>query len=179
MSYVYSKEFNGREVVGFMSQATLSRLDWLVREYDVKTVIELGAFVGLSTIWLAERVERVITIDNFDVNAHTNYKRYVQPMHEAAASDQYAEFLRNTINYPNIVGIWMDFFEAARLPIEADMVYIDGVQPYPQHRKLVELWLPKARKVIAGDDTKAPSVKQTCQDLGIEVTERTWWKGVS
>jgi predicted O-methyltransferase YrrM len=168
-------EFRGRQVVGFMSEEIFTRLDWLIRKYEIRTVVELGAFVGLSTCFLAERVERVITVDNFDVAAQ-DYKPYLRPIHEAAAADQYAEFLRNTLAYPNITGIRMDFLQAAALPIEADMVYIDGVQSYPTFKKIVNAWLPKARKVIAGDDTQAKAVRRTVEAMGVRVVERTWWK---
>lgn len=71
----------------------------------------------------------------------------------------------------------MDFLEAAELPIEADMVYIDGVQSYPAFKAIVDAWLPKARKVIAGDDTQAKAVRRTAAEIGAErITERTWWK---
>jgi predicted O-methyltransferase YrrM len=169
-------EFNGRKVVGFMSQGIFDRLDQLVTDHQVKTVVELGSFVGLSTCFLAERVERVITVDNFNVRAQ-DYKNYLRPIHEHAADDQYAEFLRNTLSYPNITGLRMDFLEAARLGFEADMVYIDGVQSYPAFKAIVEAWLPLARKVIAGDDTQSKIVRRVAEEIGAEpITERTWWK---
>lgn len=178
MAKIDVMEFRGRQVVGFMTDHTLRRLDRLIRENNVRTVVELGAFVGLSTCFLAERVERVITIDNFNVEAQ-DYPKYLRPIHEPAAEDQYAEFLRNTLAYPNITGIRMDFLEAASLPLEADMVYIDGVQSYPAFKRIVNAWLPKARKVIAGDDTQAKAVRRTVEELGVKVTERTWWKVLS
>lgn len=169
-------EFRGRKVVGFMTEAIFDRLDWLIRTYEVKTVVELGAFVGLSTCFMAERVDWVVTVDNFDVRSQ-DYKSYLRPIHEPAADEQYAEFLRNTLAYPNIRGLRMDFLEASRLPLEADMVYIDGVQGYPAFKGIVEAWLPKARKVIAGDDTQADAVRRVAIEIGAEpITERTWWK---
>lgn len=179
MKRIDQAEFKGRIVVGFMADQIFDRLDWLITTYNVRTVIELGAFVGLSTCFMAERVDRIITIDNFDVRAQ-DYKSYLRPVHEPAADDQYAEFLRNTLAYPNITGIRMDFLEAARLPIEADMVYIDGVQSYPAFKQIVEAWLPKARNVIAGDDTQAAVVRRVAGEIGAEpITERTWWKPLS
>lgn len=179
MAKIDVAEFRGRQVVGFMTDAIFNRLDQLIRDHDVKTVIELGAFVGLSTCFLAERVERVITVDNFDVRAQ-DYKKYLRPVHEPAADDQYRVFLENTLAYSNITGIRMDFLEAASLPIEADMVYIDGVQSYPAFKRIVNAWLPKARKVIAGDDTQAKAVSRTAREIGAApITERTWWKVLS
>lgn len=168
-------EFRGRQVVGFMSVQNFRRLDWIIREHDVKTIIELGAFVGLSTCFFAERVEHVWTVDHFQVEAQ-DYPNYLRPIHESAAQDQYAEFLRNTLAYRNITGIRMSFEEALALPLEADMVYIDAAQPYEKFKAVVDAWVPRARKVIAGDDTQAPGVRRTVQGLGVEVTERTWWK---
>ena len=160
-----------------MSTAIFDRLDQLIRDHDVKTVVELGAFVGLSACFIAERVDHVWTVDNFDVRAQ-DYKPYLRPVHEAAAADQYGEFLRNTLAYPNITGIRMGFLEAAALPLEADMVYIDGVQSYPAFKQIVEAWLPKARKIIAGDDTQSKVVRRVAKEVcGVtRFTERTWWK---
>jgi predicted O-methyltransferase YrrM len=169
-------EFGGRQVVGFMSEGNFKRLDWLIITYEIQSIIELGAFVGLSTCFFAERVKRVITIDNFDVESQ-DYPRYLRPIHELAAQDQYAEFLRNTIVFPNITGIHMDFWQAAELPLEADMVYIDAAMPYEKFSELVDLWVPKARKVIAGDDTQAPGVRQKAKEMGaLHKKQRTWWK---
>lgn len=169
-------EFRGRKVVGFMSEQIFDRLDWLISTYKVKTVVELGAFVGLSTCFLAERVDHVWTVDNFDVRAQ-DYKPYLRPVHEPAADDQYRTFLENTLAYPNITGIRMGFLEAAGLPLEADMVYIDGVQSYPAFKRIVEAWMPKARTVIAGDDTQADAVRRVAEEIGAEpIIERTWWK---
>ena len=162
-----------------MTQGIFARLDQLIRDHQVKTVIELGPFVGLSTCFFAERVDRVITIDNFNIRGQ-DYKPYLRPVHEPAADDQYAEFLRNTLGYPNITGIVMDFLQAASLPVEADMVYIDGVQSYEPFKRIVNAWLPKARKVIAGDDTQSRVVRRVAEEVGAEpITERTWWKILS
>lgn len=169
-------EFNGRQVVGFMTHGIFQRLDQLIRDHDVKTVIELGPFVGLSTCFFAERVDRVITIDNFQIRQQ-DYKPYLRPIHESAADDQYRTFLENTLAYPNITGIVGDFLHSATLPIEADLVYIDGVQSYEAFKQIVTAWLPKARKVIAGDDTQSKVVRRVAAEIGAEpITERTWWK---
>lgn len=167
-------EFRGRQVVGFMTESTLARLDWIISTYNVETVVELGAFVGLSTCFFAERVEHVWTVDHFNVESQ-EYPRYLRPIHEPAAADQYAEFLRNTLAYRNITGIRMSFDEALALPLEADLVYIDAAQPYAKFKATVDGWMPRARKVIAGDDTQAAGVRRTVKGLGVEVTERTWW----
>lgn len=176
MAKIDVAEFNGRKVVGFMSQGIFNRLDQLIRDHDIRTVVELGPFVGLSTCFFAERVERVITIDNFQIRQQ-DYKPYLRPVHESAADNQYRVFLENTLSYPNITGIVGDFLDSASLPIEADMVYIDGVQSYEAFKAIVEAWLPKARKVIAGDDTQSAVVRRVATEIGAEpVTERTWWK---
>lgn len=175
MSIVHSREFDGKEVVGFMDEGNFARFDWLIKTYEITSVIELGAFVGMSTIYFAQRVESVITIDNFDVEAQKGYPRYIRPIHEHAAANQYRVFLENTLAYPNIRGIVGDFLETASLPITADLVYIDGVQPYEEMLEIVKAWIPKARKVIAGDDANHPTVKRVAEEVGADATERTWW----
>lgn len=182
MKPVRSKIFNGREVVGFMSEDAFKRFDWLIETYDIKTIIELGSFVGLSTCYFAERVDRIYTVDNFDVYSQ-DYPNYVKGEgHVAAAQDQYREFLRNTLPFDNIVGLKMDFMEAVDVLPEVDMVYIDAVQSYKPFRAVLDAYLPKARKVIAGDDAHLSRdvVLRVAKELGGEAPpgERTWWKAL-
>jgi predicted O-methyltransferase YrrM len=173
---IYSRDFDGKTVVGFMSERNFARFDWLIDSYEIQSVIELGAFVGMSTIYFAQRVQSVITIDNFDIESQKGYPRYLQPIHEEAAANQYRVFLENTLRYPNIRGIVGDFLESASLPIEADMVYLDGIQPYPEMLQIVKAWMPKARKIIGGDDAGHATVQRVAQEVGATNTrERTWW----
>ncbi len=76
----------------------------------------------------------------------------------------------------------MDFLEAVDVLPEVDMVYIDAVQSYPVFKKVVQTYLPKARKVIAGDDANISTqvVGRVAQEIGGTVVrgERTWWKAL-
>lgn len=176
MSNIYSMHFRGREVKGFQSIAAFDELARLIRDYEVKSVIELGAYVGMSTCWFAEKGLDVISIDHFHVESQ-EWDPYWE-RHQPSIPGQYLEFVRNTIAYPNIRGIVMDWDEAYQLDIEADMVYIDGVSPY--YRRHVEEWMPKARKVICGDDAYTPEVLDAINSIGAERghLQRVWYKPI-
>jgi cephalosporin hydroxylase len=185
MAAVHERKFRGRKVVGFMSDRIFARLAQLIDEYDVDSVIEIGAFVGLSTCWFAERVDSVITVDMFNAKAlkDRTLDPYVQDHHRSAYHNQYPTFLANTLAYPNIRSIKMWSVDAARLPVEADMVYIDGSHSYEEALADIRAWRPHARRVLCGDDNwdkPHMGVKQALAEEGIRDSgERTWWVATS
>lgn len=178
--------FRGRKVVGFIQEPQFERLAWIIDEYQVDSVIEVGSFVGLSTCFFAERVGSVVAVDTFNAAsaADPTLDPFVRSYHRDAYRNQYFTFLQNTIAYPNIRGIRLPSLEAAKLDIEADMVYIDASHTYEAAKADIEAWLPHARKVIAGDDNLDTSkkrshygVQRAMAELGIpDSGERTWWK---
>lgn len=174
---VWSMTFRGKEVAGFMGRDAMRRLDELIRDHDVRTVLELGSFVGMSTCFFAERVEHVTAVDNFDVYAQ-DFPDYMHTdAHKAAASDQLNTFLDNTAAYDNIDHIVGDFLAVRPWTPEADLIFVDAVQDaYPD---IVRAYLPRARKIICGDDAAAAPVQAIIHELGargLEELSRLWWK---
>lgn len=172
---------NGRVVYGYLTDGMRRQFTELIDRFQVRSVIEVGSFVGLTACWFAERVESVVTIDTFDIaSCFPEMLDQMPREHYEAAQNQYFTFLENTVAYPNIRGIKLPSLEAARLPIEADLVYIDANHNYEPARADYEAWLPHARKVICGDDNTRqwPSIQRLAREVGADTTGRIWWKAV-
>jgi cephalosporin hydroxylase len=139
----------------------------------VKSVIEVGSFVGGSAIWFAQRVDSVVCVDHFNPGTAVVHPRSIP-------DNTYAEFVTNTLPYPNIRGIRMDSLEAALLPIVADMVYIDADHTVEAVYADVDAWRSHALKVICGDDNGNYGVTEAIKRLGIpDSGERIWWTSVT
>ena len=163
-------------LVGWFPKENRETLEMLIKKHEIKTVIEVGCFVGLSTVFFAERCERVIAIDTFDALIRESY---LGEKHKEAAQDQLKTFKENTKDFNNILALKMTSEEASKLPIEADLIYIDAAHDYENVKKDMGLWLPKANKVLCGDDytDRWPGVKKAVNESGLNINknQRVWY----
>lgn len=168
--------------MGMMSEGSRARLDWLIREYDIRSVIEVGSFMGLSACFFAERVGQVTCVDSWEwTEADTPirvdaYRRRGYPVDIPI----YETFLHNTAAYPNITSYRMDSVQAGHeLEVEADLVYIDAGHSFDEVVADVKVWRPHARKVLCGDDNQKRNVNAAIVSLGIpDSGERIWWQTI-
>lgn len=176
-----SEEHRGRIVIGYMNDDVRATLQTLIDRYKVKSVIEVGSFLGLSACWFAERVDSVVCVDVFSRKMSPAMWEIMQRgSSDETLDSMYDVFLENTKAYPNITSYKMPSLEAAELDLEADLVYIDADHTYEGVTADIEAWTPHARKVICGDDntTQWLSVQQAAREFGANVDERVWWKPV-
>ncbi len=174
---IHTADHRGRTVVGYMSEQSQWRLDRLIDEYDVRSVIEVGTFVGLSACFFAERVDHVVCVDTFDATNSATFN----PVGVHIIEDQYRTFLENTVAYPHIRHIVLPSLEAATLPLVADMVYIDADHTSDAVIADVEAWTPHARKLIAGDDNGDERFGVSAALTALRIPdsgERIWWQSL-
>jgi predicted O-methyltransferase YrrM len=96
------------------------------------TMIEIGSYMGDSTIMFAQNFKNVITIDPF-IN---NYDDNEYPTEYAALTLVYDKFLENTSKYNNIIHIRKKSDDAIfDINNKVDFVYIDGHHTYEQVKK--------------------------------------------
>lgn len=96
------------------------------------TMIEIGSYMGDSTIMFAEIFKKVISVDPF-IN---NYDDKEYPTEFAALSLVYDKFLENTSKYNNIIHIRKKSDDAViDILNKVDFVYIDGHHTYEQVKK--------------------------------------------
>lgn len=178
-----------QEVFGFSTVSVLQRLHWLVREWDVSSVIEVGSFLGMTSIFLADHGVNgpIVCVDLFDKPNNYMKKGPVgqwvkHPGGSYWQDSQYAEFCRNTLPYANIRHLKMDSLKAATIAREAgltaDLVYVDADHTYEGARNDILAWGPMARKVLCGDDNLNIKfgVTEAITDLEIpNREERCWW----
>jgi len=172
------------DLYGWFPEENEETLKKLIKENDVKTVIEIGCFLGKSTKFFVEQGCVVISIDTFegskDINASaevqkrlpTLYEQFVFNMKELGIEKRIA-VLRGTSE---------EVFTSLSDPQKVDLVFIDGSHEYEDVKKDIEMWSTRAQKVICGDDYTDvhPGVKKAVDELLPEANknQRVWYKTI-
>jgi hypothetical protein len=144
---------------GWFAKENQEQLARLIAQHSVRTVAEIGSFMGCSAIWFASQpgVEMVYCIDTWhegatyesDNNLVGTLRRWEWPR------DFFALFRDNIVQ----AGVWSKVtairghsrFVVGEVP-EVDLIYVDGDHSYSGCKRDIELYLHKARKVLCGDD---------------------------
>lgn len=166
------------EIPGWFPETNKRVLDELIKEHGIKTVIEIGSFVGRSTAFFAERCEEVYAIEPFDALDNCDY---LDEEMKKLAQNQRAEFDKNTAGFDNVVVI-PTTSKVAFLShdlLAADLIFIDGSHKYEDVRQDILLALPRANKIICGDDYSEwwPGVRQAVDELlpNSNTENRVWY----
>jgi predicted O-methyltransferase YrrM len=113
------------------------------------TMIEIGSYIGESTIMFAENFKKVLAIDPHQTYDEIDENKYA-PSHLV-----YDEFIKNTKTFNNIEHI-RKTSDDAFLDIKEmfDFVYIDGLHTYEQVKKDILNYKPliKETGIIGGHD---------------------------
>jgi len=115
------------------------------------TMIEIGSYIGESTILFAEKFKNVISIDPF----LNNYDENDKASYIADFELVYNKFLENTSKYNNIINIRKTSCDAVDdIKEKIDFVYIDGLHTYEQVKKDINNYrkLIKDGGTIGGHD---------------------------
>lgn len=165
---------------GWFDDANRNKLDELIKEFDIKSVVEIGSFLGLSAVWFSERVEKVTCIDKFEeVETQETSNNMVGTLKQLGLPTNFYDiFLENIKDHKNIDVIKSWSKEGAPLSPEVDLIYIDGDHTYEGCKSDIELYLPKAKKIICGDDytDRFPGVIKAADEIGAEHSGPFWWK---
>lgn len=142
-----------KDIFGWFPEESAKTLRKLMKEHDVKTVIEVGSFLGKSTNFFASEGANVHAVDPF-----IKWKDKDRPngdIEREGGDDFLEKFVANCIECGNAEKIYPHqetSEEAAKYVEAADMVYIDGLHDYESVKKDIKLWRNKATKIICGDD---------------------------
>jgi predicted O-methyltransferase YrrM len=114
-------------------------------------MIEIGSFIGESTIIFAEHFKEVIAIDPFQPDYHKE-----DPTSRFNFDEVYDEYIRRTSPFPNIKTLRLTSDDAVKeLNSELyDFIYIDGIHSYEQVKIDIDNYLPllKPNGIIGGHD---------------------------
>ena len=128
-------------------------------------MLEIGSYVGESTIQFAKHFKQVVSIDPY----LENYDESDLTCRAWPLSWAYKAFINNTINFSNIKSIRLTSDEALDVvsKYKWDFVYIDGLHTYDgvhnDIKKYKELILPGG--FLAGHDYEFDSVKRAVDEL--------------
>jgi predicted O-methyltransferase YrrM len=117
-----------------------------------KTMIEIGSFVGESTVLFAQSFKKVIAIDPFEAD----YDPQDPTSYLFEFDNVYQTYLDRITVYSNIETLIMTSNEAVDILNQDhfDFVYIDGLHTYEGVKTDIQNYLPKVKKggVIGGHD---------------------------
>ncbi len=158
----------------------LPEIQWLYHQAKkYKTIVEIGSWKGKSTHALLSGAVRgggqVVAVDHFQ-GAEGFRDTYFG---EAQLVDIYHVFMSRVGHFPNLTVYKMSSAEAAPHLPEVEMVFIDGGHEPDEVESDLDLWVPKATKLICGHDyTNFDGVKKAVNKrfgLPDGTIETVWW----
>ena len=144
-----------------------------------KVVLEIGAFMGLSTRWLAEEVETVITIDHFKGS-----REHIAGIKKDKLDGLKERFqancweLRDRITVVEMHSpIGIQAVKDFKVPV--DLMYLDGSHELLDvlaDLRAIKRCFPNAK--LTGDDFNLPGVRQALKQMNIRVQNigGAWWE---
>lgn len=167
-----------KEIFGWFPAESQAYLDRIIKENNVKTVIEVGCFLGKSTAFFAERVDKVYVVDTFVQNGE------LQDNGDAREypTNFYKTFERNMQDrghWPKISVLKMTSVEASEVCPNADLIYIDASHDFGNVFRDLLKWYKKA-DIVCGDDYDEnwPGVKEAVDSFQAyvkpQVEGRVW-----
>jgi hypothetical protein len=128
-------------------------------------MLEIGSYVGESTIQFAKHFKQVVSIDPY----LENYDENDLTCSAWPLSWAYNAFIHNTINFPNIKSIRLTSDEALDVvsKYKWDFVYIDGLHTYEGVHNDINKYkgLISPGGFLAGHDYAFDSVKKAVDEL--------------
>jgi predicted O-methyltransferase YrrM len=114
----------------FYAEGLIDMINWIntIRPTSEMRIIEIGSYVGESTMIFADRFKEVISVDPY-IN---DYDLADDACHHAPFDKVYEQFIRNTLSIPNIKSIKETSENAFSILKDQqwDMVYIDGLHTF-------------------------------------------------
>ncbi len=131
------------QIEGWFGDIAKRRLEELIRAHDVRTVLEIGSYHGLSTAWFAERVERVTCVDIWTWYGEDIWDKFELNMRACGAWDKIVPVRGESHKVRDLV----------RTRCGAhDLVYIDADHHYEAVSRDIFDYEALAEKVLCGDD---------------------------
>lgn len=149
----------------------------LIQKYEIKTVIEIGSFLGESTKFFAEHCEHVYAVDPF--------KKWEEGI-KFGGIDNLPEYFYDLFDFnmkesgvrEKITALPVTSKDAFGLfpTLTADLIYIDGTHDYENVKQDIELWKNRANIILCGDDydNNWQGLRKAVDEYEKEVIGRVW-----
>ena len=148
-----------REIPGWFPLENETELERLIADHNVRSVIEIGSFLGKSAVWFAQhkQIERVFCVDRwFEFGEAPSNNNLVSTMARWALPRDFFPMFRDHIwragCFDKVVPIRGASRDVHDLVEPCDLVYIDGDHTYAGVCEDIRLYGPKAMEIICGDD---------------------------
>lgn len=178
---------NYRHVEGWFDFEDVYR-EAICQGHDGDTYVEIGAWLGRSTAYMAEGIRATgkrisfFTIDTFTGNT-TPTSQQVVHRHGGSVFDQFKANMKAIGVDSYVTPVVADSITAAtRFPDQSvSFVFIDADHAYHAVKNDITTWLPKVRigGTLAGHDIDLPDVRRAVGELlpDATVNGRSWvWK---
>lgn len=132
--------------------------DKIFAEHTIKTIIEVGSWLGSSTRWFAERLPKDGYIISVDTWKGSEEHQAGMSHHHPQMSVLYQQFLSNNLHKglaDQIIPVRMDSLEAAAaIKIVPDLFFLDAAHDEMNVYNDLCAWVPKIKNhaLICGDD---------------------------
>ena len=174
-------------IPGWFAAENRDTLSSLIAKHSVTSVIEIGSFLGKSAVWfgLHPEITEIFCVDRWFEFAETaNSNNLVSTLTRWGLPRDFFHLFRDNILaaglFDKVIPIRGDSRDVHPLVTQCDLVYIDGSHDYAGCRSDVQLYGPKARKVICGDDfddVEGWGVRRAVLDVvgPVKSKGRFWW----
>lgn len=179
-----------RMVPGWFPDVNRNHLIYLIRTYDVQVVLEVGAFLGKSTVFFAERCRLVYSVDFWDLGCLTSAgekcegRKLGLPNHFRTIWEDNVTQARNERGYGKAFG--GTFPVDPKKPVSdifptegPDLVYIDGSHTYDDVLHDIKIYGSISKKIVCGDDYQiAHGVTKAVEDIygsRLRAAPPFWW----
>ncbi len=155
----------------------------LVRRFGVKTIVEVGSWMGASTLDMAQMVPpdgKIYAVDTWNGSPNETHDSQI-------LNSLYDQFLSNMIHAQvadKVIPIRMESLQAAAIFTESpDLIYIDATHTYEACYADLTAWYPhvKGHGIICGDDLRwgdcgvERAVRQFARENRLRVYDNGWF----
>lgn len=144
-------------IPGWFAEENRLELEWLIATKNIKSVVEVGSFLGLSAVWFAQRVEQVYCVDTWmELATHESENNLVGTLRRWDLPRDFFPLFRDNVMRS---GVWHKICPIkgnshdvhVEVPV-VDLVYLDAGHSYKQLKRDIEIYRDKARVCLCGDD---------------------------